>query len=91
MNEIDFNLLTIIIFDDEIINIVLCINKYNKVKKNITNLGMRHFPKGHWKNLKEIQISIILNIKAILLSVIRHANILLNVICPIYRNSIFVE
>jgi hypothetical protein len=44
---------------------------------------MQHFPKGDWKNLRNLSICIISNIKGELLSVIRPANTSANAICPI--------
>ncbi len=56
---------------------------YFKEGNKITDLGMRNFPKGDWKNLTYLNLSIISIIKGMLLSVIRPANTSQNAICPI--------
>jgi hypothetical protein len=56
---------------------------YLKEGRKITDLGMRHFPKGDWKNLTSLSLGTNSNIKGKLLSVIRRANTSQNAICPI--------
>jgi hypothetical protein len=54
-------------------------------------MGMQHFSKGNWKDLTLLQICIIMNMKLVLLSVIRPANTYQDAIYLIYKTLAFVK